>query len=98
VLVKSEEERKGRSRCEQGKKDGKRKRKEGAEDTEEEEESGEERGGGDGGEKKRRSSYSAGVIRSLGFDSSIKMGQRRPDNTNSQNKVYPYLIHILCFY
>jgi len=79
------EEGKGRSGCEQGKKDSKGKRKQVAHDTEEE--SDKERDAC-GGEEKRQSSYSAGVIRSLGFDPSIKTGQRRTDNANSQNKVY----------
>ena len=93
VLVKSEERRKGKgtSKCEQGK----GKRIQVADDTEEGE-SDEELDVCEG-EKKRQSSYSAGVIRSLGFDPSIKMGQRRADNTKSQNKVYLSLLWYLPF-
>jgi minichromosome maintenance protein 10 len=81
VLIKSQEGRKERSKCDQGK----GKRKQGV-DVAEERESDEEPDAREG-ERKRQSSYSAGVIRSLGFDPSAKMGQRRADNTDSQNKV-----------
>ena len=92
VLVKSEQG----GKSEQGKKDGKGKRRQVADDMEDGEESGEER---DicGTEKKQQSSYSAGVIRSLGFDPSMQMGQRKPDNTNSQNKVHISLTNILFY-
>ena len=86
VLIKSEEGRKEGSKSERGK----GKRNQVADDEEEEEESDE--GLDARGEKKRQSFYSAGVIRSLGFDPSIKIGQRRTDNTNSQNKVYYLLL------
>ena len=79
VLVNSEE---GRNKSEQGKKDHKGKRKQVADDGCVEEPDA------CGAEKKRQSSYSAGIIRSLGFDPSIKTGLRRTDNSNSQNKVY----------
>lgn len=92
MLAKSEEGRKGRNKSELGKRDSKGKRKKVPDDTEEE---NDEERDADGGEKKRQSSYSAGVIRSLGFDPSIKMGQRRIDNTNSQNKVYFSLVSYL---
>lgn len=82
VLAKSEEDRKEINKCEQGKGDLKGKRKQVADDACDEEPDA------CGAEKKRQSSYSAGIIRSLGFDPSIKMGPRRTDNTNSQNKVY----------
>ena len=85
VLAKSEEERKGRNKCEQGKGDRNGKRKQVADEEPE-------------AEKKRQSSYSAGIIRSLGFDPSIKMGPRRTDNTSSQNKVYfLFSCHTFCF-
>ena len=85
VLVKSEEQRKGRSKYEQRKGDSKGKRKEVADDAKEEE--NDEERGGCGGEKRREMFYSASVIRSLGFDPSIKIGQRRTDKATSQNKV-----------
>ena len=85
ALVKSEEGRKGRNKCEQGKGDLKGKRKQVADDVFDEEP---DACGAEKTEKKRQSSYSAGIIRSLGFDPSIKMGPRRTDNTSSQNKVF----------
>ena len=48
-----------------------------------------------GTEKKRQSSYSAGIIRSIGFDPSIKTGPRKADNSSSQNKVYFPLLSYL---
>ena len=91
VLIKSEAGRKGRSKCDQGK----GKRKQGVDDAEEEEDKSDEEPDAPEGERKRQSSYSAGVIRSLGFDPSTKMGQRRADNTNSQNKVCFILLSYL---
>jgi minichromosome maintenance protein 10 len=91
ALAKSEEEKKGRNKCEQGKEDRKGKRKQVADDSCDEEPDA------SGAEKKRQSSYSAGIIRSLGFDPSIKMGPRRTDNTSSQNKVYFPLLSYLLF-
>ena len=82
MLVKSEEREKERNRSEQGKEDRKGKRKQVADDACDEEPDA------CGAEKKRPSSYSAGIIRSLGFDPSVKMGPRRTDNTSSQNKVH----------
>ena len=35
----------------------------------------------------RKTAYSAGIIKSLGFDPSMKPGQRRVENTDIQNKV-----------
>jgi minichromosome maintenance protein 10 len=92
VLVKSEEGRKGRKKCEQGKGDRKGNRKQVADDSCDEEPDA------CGAEKERQSSYSVGVIRSLGFDPSIKMGPRRTDNTSSQNKVNFPLLTYLLFY
>ena len=90
VLDKLEGGRKERNRCEQGKGDRKGKRKQVADDA-----CDEEPDASCGPEKKRQSSsYSAGIIRSLGFDPSIKMGPRRTDNTSSQNKVFFSLIVI----
>ena len=91
ALINSEEGRKGRNKCEQGKGDRKDKRKLVADDACDEEPDACET------DKKRQSSYSAGIIRSLGFDPSIKTGSRRIDNSGSQNKVYFLFIVISCF-
>ena len=90
ALINSEEGRKGRNKCEPGKGDRKDKRKQVSDDDEPD---------ACEAEKKRQSSYSAGIIRSLGFDPSIKTGSRRTDNSSSQNKVYIffYFIVISCF-
>ena len=98
ILVKSEEEKKGRHRCEQWKGNTRGKREQVSGNTKEEE--NDEENDTCGGEKKRQSFYSAGVVRSLGFDPSIKMGQRRTDNTTSQNKAYLFFhyYHAFSFY
>jgi minichromosome maintenance protein 10 len=86
VLVNSEEGRKGRNKCEQGKGDRKDKQKHVPDACDEEPDAC-------GAEKKRQSSYSSDIIRSLGFDPSIKTGSRRTDNSSSQNKVsFPFLV------
>jgi minichromosome maintenance protein 10 len=88
VLMNSEEGKKGRNKCEQGK--GDRKGKQVADDA-----CGEENDAC-GAKKKQQSFYSAGVVRSLGFDPSIKTGSRRIDNSSSQNKVYfPLLTYLV---
>ena len=93
LLVKSEEGKKEKNKSEQGKGDRKGKRKQVADDACDEEPDA------CGAEKKRPSSYSAGIIRSLGFDPSIKMGPRTTDNTSSQNKVhFSNLLSYLLFY
>ena len=90
VLVNSEEGRNGRNKCEQGKGDHKGKRKQVADDA-----CGQEPDACEA-KKKRPSSYSAGIIRSLGFDPSIKTGPRRTDKSSSQNKVYfPLLLYLV---
>ena len=89
ALAKSEEGKNGKNKCGQGRGDRNGKRKQVADDA-----CGEE----PEAEKKRQSFYSAGIIRSLGFNPSIKMGPRRTDNTSSQNKVYfPFLSYLLFY-
>ncbi|KAF8154202.1 hypothetical protein B0H34DRAFT_80664 [Crassisporium funariophilum] len=74
---------KDKSKGGRGKKDvrsGKAKGKKDSDFEDEEEDTG-------GEEMKAKSSYSAGIIKSLGFDPSFKAGQRRLENNNVQNKL-----------